>query len=86
MTGFLQDPLYAVVIPIAGTLVIAVLLLGSAPFWWRPLSEWRWRRGVKRLPDYVRSRAERYVGAARTFDIDDRVKMRNELCRDMALL
>jgi hypothetical protein len=31
----------------------------------------------------VRSRAERYVGASRIFDIDDRVKIRNDLCRDM---
>src|SRR4029450_11205943 len=47
------------------------------------LKAWWWRRAVTGLPDYVRSRAERYVGASRIHDIDDRVKIRNDLCRDM---
>ena len=64
-------------------LVAGIALAGGAVWWWRPLKAWWWRRAVKRLPDYVRSRAERYVGASRIHDIDDRVKIRNDLCRDM---
>ena len=60
-----------------------ILLLVSARFLKRPLKAWRWRRAVKRLPDYLRSRSERYVGASRILDIDDRVRIRNDLCRDM---
>jgi hypothetical protein len=63
-------------------LAAGIALAGGAA-WWRPLRAWWWRRAVKGLPDYVRSRAERYVGASRILDIDDRVRMRNELCRDM---
>src|SRR5262249_25837230 len=81
--GFLQDHIDDVVVPVGSALAIGVLLLGSAPFWWRPLNRWWWRRAVRRLPDYVRSRSDRYIGAAPIFDIDDRVRMRNELCRDM---
>jgi hypothetical protein len=61
----------------------AIVLAGGVVWWWRPLKAWWWRRAVKGLPDYVRSRAERYVGASRILDIDDRVRMRNDLCRDM---
>lgn len=64
-------------------LAAAIALAGGAVWWWRPLKTWWWRRAVKRLPDYVRSRSERYVGASRIHDIDDRVKIRNDLCRDM---
>jgi hypothetical protein len=76
---FLQTPLGGALV----ALVVGILLLGSAPFWRRPLKAWWWRRAVKGLPDYVRSRSERYVGASRILDIDDRVRIRNDLCRDM---
>jgi hypothetical protein len=79
LNEFLQTPLGGLFVAI----VVGVLLLGSATFWWRPLKAWWWRRAAKRLPDYVRSRSERYVGAAKILDIDDRVKTRNHLCRDM---
>ena len=60
MTGldeFLHTPLGGALVAV----VVGVLLLGSAPFWLRPLKAWWWRRAVRRLPDYVRSRSERYV-------------------------
>jgi uncharacterized membrane protein YccC len=82
MTGhdeFLQLALVGALI----ALVVGVLLLVSARYLRRPLKAWRWRRAVKRLPDYLRSRSERYVGASRILDIDDRVRIRNDLCRDM---
>lgn len=64
-------------------LLVGILLLVSARYLHRPLKAWRWRRAVRRLPDYLRSRSERYVGASRILDIDDRVRIRNDLCRDM---
>jgi hypothetical protein len=67
-------------------LVAGVALAGGAVWWWRPLKVWWWRRAAKGLPDYVRSRAERYVGASRIHDIGDRVKIRNDLCWDMGAL
>ena len=82
MTGqdeFLQMALSGALV----ALVAGILLLVSARFLWRPLKAWRWRRAVRRLPDYLRSRSERYVGASRILDIDDRVRIRNDLCRDM---
>jgi hypothetical protein len=79
LNDFLQTPLGGALVAV----VMGVLLLGSAPFWWPPLKAWWWRRAVKGLPDYVRVRSERYVGASRILDIDDRVRMRNDLCRDM---
>jgi hypothetical protein len=79
LNGFLQTPLGSVLV----AFVVAILLLGSASFWWRPLKAWWWRRAVEGLPDYVRVRSERYVGASRILDIGDRVRIRNHLCRDM---
>jgi hypothetical protein len=76
---FLKTPLGGALV----ALIVGVLLLGSAAFWWSPLKAWWWRRAVKRLPDYVRRRSERYVSASKVIDIDDRVKARNALCRDM---
>jgi hypothetical protein len=79
LNGFLHAPLGGALVAV----VVGILLLGSAPFWWRPLKAWWRRRAVKGLPDYVRARSERYVGASRILDIDDRVRIRNDLCRDM---
>jgi len=79
VSAWVQDHLSDVIIP----LTAAIALAGGAVWWWRPLRAWWWHRAVRGLPDYVRSRAERYVNASRIFDIDDRVRMRNELCRDM---
>jgi hypothetical protein len=79
INDFLQTPLGGALVAV----VVGVLLLGSASFWWRPLKAWWWRRAVKGLPDYVRVRSERYVGASRILDIGDRVRIRNDLCRDM---
>jgi hypothetical protein len=70
-------------LPGLGIAMAGIALAGGVVWWWRPLKAWWWRRCVRALPDYVRSRAERYVGASRIFDIDDRVKIRNDLCRDM---
>jgi hypothetical protein len=71
LNGFLQTPLGSVLV----AFVVAILLLGSASFWWRPLKAWWWRRAVEGLPDYVRVRSERYVGASRILDIGDRVRI-----------
>src|SRR4029453_13908678 len=68
LNDFLQTPLGGALV----ALVVGILLLGSAPFWWRPLKAWWWRRAVKGLPDYVRVRSERYVGASRI--LGDRVR------------
>jgi hypothetical protein len=77
--AWVQEHLSDVIIALAAGIALAV----GAAWWWRPLKAWWWRRAVKGLPDYVRSRAERYVGASRIHDIDDRVRIRNDLCRDM---
>ena len=72
--------------PLGGTLValvVGILLLGGAASGWRPLKAWRWRRAVQRLPDYLRSRSQRYVGASKIYDINDRIRARNQLCREM---
>src|SRR5262249_33779000 len=77
--AWVQEHLSDVIMP----LTAAVALAGGAVWWWGPLRAWWWHRAARRLPDYVRSRAERYVNASRIFDIDDRIRMRNDLCRDM---
>ena len=74
-----REHLSDIIIALAAGLAVA----GGAVWSWRPLKPWWWRRAAKGLPDYVRSRAERYVGASRIHDIDDRVKIRSDLCRDM---
>ena len=79
VSAWVQEHLSDIIIALAA----AIALAGGMVWWWRPLKAWWWRRAVRRLPDYLRSRAERYVGASKIFDIDDRVKMRNELCRQM---
>jgi len=76
VSAWVQEHLSDIIIALAA----AIALAGGTVWWWRPLKAWWWRRAVRRLPDYLRSRAERYVGASKIFDIDDRVKMRNELC------
>jgi len=52
-------------------LAAGIVLAGGAVWRWRPLRAWWWRRAVKGLPEYVLSRAERYVGTSKIFDIDD---------------
>jgi hypothetical protein len=76
---FLQTPLGGTLV----ALVVGILLLGSAASAWRPLKAWRWRRAAQRLPDYLRSRSQRYVGTAKIYDINDRIRARDQLCREM---